>query len=45
MDPISGPPSAPQPPPPPVIAPAPSNGIVEAMIPSKNGPALIASRR
>lgn len=42
MDPSPGPPYAPQPPPPPGIAPAPSNGVVEALIPYKNGPALTA---
>jgi Domain of unknown function (DUF4190) len=42
MDPISSPPSAQQPPPPPGIAPAPSNGVVEALIPYKNGSALTA---
>ena len=42
MDPISSPPSAPQPPPPPGIAPAPSSGVAEIFIPYKNGPALTA---
>ncbi len=42
MDPISSPPSAPQPPRPPGIAPASSSGIAEVFIPYKNGPALTA---
>lgn len=42
MDPISSPPSAPQPLPPPGIAPAPSSGVAEVFIPYKNGPALTA---